>query len=415
MDTDIERGLERRGGTVPVDDLITTKVGMCGMRVRDAVIVSKAWRDGASPRDVITAALLTRRSTHCFRIRRYRKQRFNGNESVTSWCSFSGSYWEEVRWVDDLDMALLKCPSLGPRAMRGFEMFTIGDCQSLLLKLTNERCLQLRAELNEATERQIAAEKVLNEDVIDIEIEGSRLEMTDAEITYLTAMEETKTLSKQLIIAENAFKSVRERIERLVQKYESLLIKMEVEEGSKSSAGSSFEGDDEGGEADSESGGYDSAENDEEKEMLARRAQRAELKAEVAAREAMLAKEEAERIRIEKQRELEELQNRLAELESKSMIERERSANLVSEYEKKLAMERNNSIDKSVTLTDGESSFFSKDVSQAKSLLRQSHNDANAKERLKAKFRSRRAERVKTGRDFYERSLQAVEYDGDQT
>ena len=41
--------------------------------------------------------------------------------------------------LDDTDILQLKCPSLGPRSMRGFDMFTIGDCQSLLLKLTNEQ------------------------------------------------------------------------------------------------------------------------------------------------------------------------------------------------------------------------------------------------------------------------------------
>ena len=45
--------------------------------------------------------------------------------------------WEPVNWVDDTDFMQYRCPSLGGRHMSGFEMFTVGDCQSILLKLTN--------------------------------------------------------------------------------------------------------------------------------------------------------------------------------------------------------------------------------------------------------------------------------------
>lgn len=163
METDIERCLQRRGGTVVVDDIVLTSYRMSLMRIRDIVIVSKAWRDGASPRDVFTAALLTRRNTHAYFVKRQprntprnistdtqgKKHRRNKSfDSTFSFGSGSGSskfsrgyyYLEERRWMDDLDFALMVCPSLGPQNMRGFDMFTMGDCHSLLLKLSSERC-----------------------------------------------------------------------------------------------------------------------------------------------------------------------------------------------------------------------------------------------------------------------------------
>lgn len=147
MEKDIERGLERRGGTVVCDDLALTPYFKVGQRIRDACIVSKAWRDGASPEDVINAAILTRRSERTYYIRR----RVDDNVSNDSMSAISGFApfaqcprrytWEAVQWVDDMDFSLYRCPSLGPRSMCGFEMFTVGDCQSILLKLTNEHCL----------------------------------------------------------------------------------------------------------------------------------------------------------------------------------------------------------------------------------------------------------------------------------
>jgi hypothetical protein len=122
MASDLDRGLERRGGTVVVDDLVVTAYHRTAHRIRDAVIVSKAWRDGATPQDVVQTALLTRRSGA------YEIARPDG-------------HWEVVRWLDDTDFMQYRCPSLGSRHLRGFEMFTIGDCQSMLLKLTNERCM----------------------------------------------------------------------------------------------------------------------------------------------------------------------------------------------------------------------------------------------------------------------------------
>jgi len=139
MEKDIERGLERRGGTSVVDDLVLTPYNRTAHRVRDAVIVSKAWRDGATISDVINSALLTRRAEHSFFIRR---PVVRPNERAGRYSHSVQRYtWEARKWVDDADFMQYRCPSLGSRHMWGFELFTIGDCQSMLLKLTNERCL----------------------------------------------------------------------------------------------------------------------------------------------------------------------------------------------------------------------------------------------------------------------------------
>jgi hypothetical protein len=132
MEKDIERGLERRGGTTVCDDIVTTPYHRKGLRVRDACIVSKAWRDGVVPTDIRNAAVLTRRAESTYFIRR-------PIASVRSMSSRRYT-WEPVNWVDETDFMQYRCPSLGGRHMRGFEMFTIGDCQSILLKLTNEQC-----------------------------------------------------------------------------------------------------------------------------------------------------------------------------------------------------------------------------------------------------------------------------------
>jgi hypothetical protein len=147
MEKDIERGLERRGGTTPIDDLVMTPYHRSMYRIRDAVIVSKAWRDGASPKDVVNSALLTRRSERTYYVKRSGRPNssmLSDNSSMissTSVLSQRSYWWEPVSWLDDTDFMLYRCPSLGPRSMRGSEMFTIGDCQSMLLKLTNEQCI----------------------------------------------------------------------------------------------------------------------------------------------------------------------------------------------------------------------------------------------------------------------------------
>jgi hypothetical protein len=143
MEKDIERGLERRGGTTVVDDLVLTPYNRAAMRVRDALVVAKAWRDGATPKDVIYTSLLTRRSERAYFILRPWEQRWDDNRSSHQFPPQRYT-WEEVGWVDDLELSQYRCHSIGPRHLRGFEMFTIGDCQSILLKLCNEECLVSR-------------------------------------------------------------------------------------------------------------------------------------------------------------------------------------------------------------------------------------------------------------------------------
>jgi hypothetical protein len=147
--------------------------------------------------------------------------------------------------------------------------------------------------------------------------------MTEAEMTYLTSMEEVKIISHKLVVAEKAFTLVRDRIEKLVAKYEALLVRFENESASVAASSvityeSSYYSD----------GGSSTDEEERERDALTRRAQRAELRAEVAARESLLAKQEAQIVRVEKQRELHSLQMRLAELQSESstaIAEREHS------------------------------------------------------------------------------------------
>jgi len=192
MEKDIERGLERRGGTTVVDDIVMTSYNKAALRVRDAVIVAKAWRDGATPQDVINTANLTRRAERCYCIPRL--------ESTTR--GASKYTWEEVNWVDDNELSQYRCHSIGPRHLKGVEMFTIGDCQSILLKLCNERCQELRDELNDATADQIEAEGLMKDEGETETFDGM---MTEAEMTYLTSMEAVKSLSQKLVLAEKAF------------------------------------------------------------------------------------------------------------------------------------------------------------------------------------------------------------------
>jgi hypothetical protein len=167
---------------------------------------------------------------------------------------------------------------------------------------------ELRSELNGATARQIDAEELMKEECDD----GEGM-MTESEMVYLTSMEEVKTISRKLVIAEKAFSLVRDRIEKLVAKYEALLVKIENESYAPSSivtCESSYYSDD--------GGSHYSSEEDREKEMLARRAQRAELRAELAVREALLRRQEVKKIQIDKQREIAVLHGKLAELQSES-------------------------------------------------------------------------------------------------
>ena len=313
MEKDMERGLERRGGTVVVDDIALTPNNRVANLIRDAVIVAKAWRDGASPKDVINTSILTRRAERTYFIRRPIHAMSSNNSILSGGYSSSSQryYWEAVKWIDDTDFVLYHCPSLGPRNLRGFEMFTIGDCQSILLKLTNERCEELRKELNAATKMQLEAEELMREEGDD----GFGM-MTESEMAYLAAMENVKIISKQLVVAEQSFKLVRDRIEKLIAKYESLLVKID-NEGSVAGASSvvtSTYDESVYSEDDLDSEAWE----EREAQIWARRARRAELKAEVAAREALMAKQEADYIRQESQLELERVQQKLADLQSEA-------------------------------------------------------------------------------------------------
>jgi hypothetical protein len=130
MESDIERGLDRKGGTVVVDDIVTTEYQQAAQRVRDAVIVSKAWRDGASPKDVRTAFMLTRNNVSAIGQLDVNRQRENNDRNTLG----------NNICTDDIEFSLLRCSSHQSHFTRGFDIFTVGDCQSILLKLTNEQC-----------------------------------------------------------------------------------------------------------------------------------------------------------------------------------------------------------------------------------------------------------------------------------
>ena len=101
-------------------------------------------------------------------------------------------------------------------------------------------------------------------------------------------------------------------------KYEALLVRFENETDSVAPSSlftyesSSYYSDDYS---------FATAAEEREKEVLARRAQRAELRAELAAREALLAKQQAQLVRQEKEMELAELQSE----SSAAITEREHS------------------------------------------------------------------------------------------
>jgi len=410
---------------VIVDDIILTTYNQAAQRVRDAIIVSKAWRDGASPKDARTASsLMSSDAVHC--IRRVARSNCNSTSSQRSVSSesfccrsiSSGKYpyqllysWEKVLWIDDTEFSLLRCPSLGPRSMRGFEMFTVGDCQSILLKLTNERCEELREALQRAISRQIFAEQSLRQERDVDDDSGLDSFMTNAETVYLEAMEDVKVTTKDLADAERAFNMVRDKIEKLVIKYETLLEKIEDEDTVISLKSNISTGHD-------DNYGTDAIEDHRaEKEKLTRRAQRAELKAEVAVQEAEKSKQEAEAIKYEKQEELETLQKKLEDLETKS-------AHMANEFEMKLNHRKlwANSMgngsgcsQNSKPLTSGStlvSATGTHSLLYAASHVGLDQEKINAKVRIKERFRQRNSQKL-TGQvhqrlEFYERSLQAV-------
>jgi hypothetical protein len=154
--------------------------------------------------------------------------------------------------------------------------------------------------LRDASSRQIIAEHIMKE-----EAECDVCAMTEAEDAYLEAMEEVKTLTTTLSIAENAFNMTKKKIEDLVSKYENMLGKIN----------NSPAKDDDSNCGDDDLTDDNLSVDTKAKEKLTRRAQRAELKAEVASREAEMAKIEAEKskkevemIRIQKENELAALQ-----------------------------------------------------------------------------------------------------------
>ncbi|KAL3942357.1 MAG: hypothetical protein SGBAC_003423 [Bacillariaceae sp.] len=404
MEKDIERGLERRGGTTVVDDSVLTPFNMAAMRVRDACIVAKAWRDGATPLDVINTSMLTRRAERSYFIPRL----------LNTGTNHSPEYkyaWEEVLWFDDLELSQYRCHSLGPRSMRGYEMFTIGDCQSIQLKLCNDRCNELKDELNRGTQALIEAEDLMRE-------EGDTPGMmSEAEMTYLSAMEHVKTVSHQLVVAEKSFILVKERVEKLVARYEALLVKLD--DDSDSIAASSVV---------SYQSSYVSdwtAVEEREQAQLARRAQRAELRAEVVAREAMLSKQGARTVRAQKEKELGTLRKRLADLQSETsaaISEREHSvvlARVISASKSTASAQSKNPINKS-KISDVKARFRNRSAAKQKTNDNKSVVSAGKSVTFERKttFKKRDPEKSAMLRsvgeemyqqlDFYERSLQAV-------
>jgi hypothetical protein len=158
---------------------------------------------------------------------------------------------------------------------------------------------ELRHELNEATARQIEAEDMLKE-------EGDNFhgEMTDAEVAYLTAMEDVKSISKQLVQAEQAFALVHDRIKKLIDKYNTILMKIENNSSVVSYESSCY------------SSAYWEQVEHREREMWARRARRAEIRAEIAAREAFIAKQEVREMERATNEELEMLKRKLSDVRS---------------------------------------------------------------------------------------------------
>jgi tetrahydromethanopterin S-methyltransferase subunit G len=267
----------------------------------------------------------------------------------------------------------------------------------------------LRNELNQAAALQLDAKEMMKEEAEFNDLLGVEGMMTDVEIRYITTTEQVKSISKQLVLAEKAFTMVKERVERLVQKYENILEKIDQ---------------------DGEARGVDMEDEDEvclsedevdERGRLERRAERAELRAELSAREAQMlsltvekTKQEAENIRREKEEEIIELQQRLDDLEKKSAF-------LAREYESKLSLK----------ILDKAKHMVAQNEQKAMSVHSLDEEASAAKERIKARFRNRSAHKGNTvaqnqQRDssetprpsrnsfhqrleFYERSLRSIE------
>lgn len=370
MQTDLERGYERAGGTITVDDIVTTQYMKAACRVRDAVIVSKAWKDGASPQEVRVAFNLTKPFT-------YYTER--GSKRTNSLDSIGTSIKEKVAWIDDSEFSLIRC--FGGRTLRGVDIFTLGDCQSMLLKLTHEHCENLKVKLAAAKSQLLRAEQMIQLEKID----ESQMFMSESEIQYLEAMEKVKNIQKQFNRAEHSFDMVKTRIEKLVQDMLN-----QLDDNSVSSDPFEFE---------NESHHEDDDVVDQSHQRWSRKVQRAELKAEVAEREAQLAKleventkKEAERLRIQKEKELEELKRKLEDMEAKSSV-------LLSDFEAKLKNQTllNESMKKKKSVSFADGIIMPRDAKNSQALLYAAssvvgtdQDNSELKAKIKAKFRERR-------------------------
>ena len=167
---------------------------------------------------------------------------------------------------------------------------------------------------------QINAEDLMKEE--ESENSGTEGTLTEAEMTYLSALELVKTISKKLVAAEKSFALVRDRIRTLISRYETMLLKIEAGSYAGASSIISYES--------SYYSEHDHKQYMREERVWAKRAMRAEIRAEIAAREALLAKEHAFKMQAEKMREIEELRKKLDELQSENSVasgnERERNA-----------------------------------------------------------------------------------------
>lgn len=234
-------------------------------------------------------------------------------------------------------------------------MRTIDTLQCLTLTPQFSPSQELKRELNHGTQALIEAEDLMRE-------EGDTTGMmSEAEMTYLSAMEYVKIISHQLVVAEKSFTLVKDRIEKLVARYEALLVKLDND--NESIAASSVV---------SYQSSYVSdwtAAEEREQAQLARRAQRAELRAEVAAREAMLSKQGARGVRAQKEKELGSLRKRLADLQSETSA-------AISEREHSVVLARAISANKSTA---------SSQMKNPKSINKSKIDD------VKARFRNRSA------------------------
>lgn len=252
-------------------------------------------------------------------------------------------------------------------------------------------------------------------------------EMSDAEFDYLSSMEEVKMISKQLVKAEQSFTLVRDRIQKLISKYENILMKIETESSIVTFESSYY--------SDYNSEHWDAIEQ-KELEMWAKRAKRAEIRAEIAAREAFLAKQETRQLYEDRELELAELKKKLIEFQSEASspsLGRETSAMIV----KSLAMRRNDVIPSNQTaktVQESKNRISNEKIQDVKQRFRErmaakkqdsgasistdsylpygepqvvtptAYNHNNAKDL----FRSA-GEEMFQQMDFYERSLNAVE------